>query len=126
MSGAKSAARKVPPGSTVDEAEIRHFAKDSTHWWDENGPFKPLHKANPTRLKYIKAQICAHFGRDENALNALEGLKILDVGCGGGLVGHCMVSRSGLPYLAMSRMPTLKTAMTARMNSMQAARRASE
>ena len=86
MSGAKSAARKVPPGSTVDEAEIRHFAKDSTHWWDENGPFKPLHKANPTRLKYIKAQICAHFGRDENALNALEGLKILDVGCGGGLV----------------------------------------
>lgn len=86
MAAAKSGARKTPPKSTVDEAEIRHFSKDSAHWWDENGPFKPLHRANPVRLKYIKAQICAHFGRDENALDALEGLKILDVGCGGGLV----------------------------------------
>lgn len=86
MAAAKSGARKTSPKSTVDEAEIRHFSKDSAHWWDENGPFKPLHRAGPVRLKYIKAQICRHFGRDELALNALEGLKILDVGCGGGLV----------------------------------------
>lgn len=86
MAAAKSGARKTGPKSTVDEAEIRHFSQDSAHWWDENGPFRPLHRANPVRLKYIKAQVCRHFGRDALALDALEGLKILDVGCGGGLV----------------------------------------
>ena len=86
MSGAKSAARKNNPASTVDEAEIRHFSKDSAHWWDENGPFKPLHRANPARMKYIKEQVCGHFGRDQNALDALKGLKVLDIGCGGGLL----------------------------------------
>ncbi len=90
MSGAKnSARRKRPasaPASTIDEAEIRHFSRDSAHWWDENGPFKPLHRANPTRMKYLKNQMCEHFSRDEKSLSGLEGLKILDVGCGGGLV----------------------------------------
>lgn len=86
MSGAKNSARRKHTASTVDEAEIRHFAKDSAHWWDENGPFKPLHRANPARMKYLKSRICGHFGRDEKSLTALEGLKILDVGCGGGLV----------------------------------------
>jgi len=86
MSGAKNSASKKHTASTVDEAEIRHFAKDSAHWWDENGPFKPLHRANPARMKYLKSRICGHFSRDEKSLSGLEGLKILDVGCGGGLV----------------------------------------
>ncbi len=71
---------------SVDQNEIQNFSKDSSHWWDENGPFKPLHKLNPVRLKHIKAQICTAFERDEQDLKALKGLKILDIGCGGGLI----------------------------------------
>lgn len=71
---------------SVDHSEIQNFSKDSSHWWDESGPFKPLHKLNPVRLSYLKDQICAATGRDADDLNALKGLKILDIGCGGGLV----------------------------------------
>lgn len=72
--------------SSIDTQEIENFSKDADAWWDENGPFKPLHRLNPVRISYIKAQICGHFGRDEQSLKALEKLDILDVGCGGGLV----------------------------------------
>jgi len=72
--------------SSVDQQEIRNFSKDSDHWWDEDGPFAPLHALNPVRMSYIKRQICEHTGRDYDALDALKGLKVLDVGCGGGLV----------------------------------------
>jgi len=72
--------------NSVDQKEIQQFSKDSAHWWDENGPFAPLHRLNPVRLSYIKSQICEHFDRDMNALDSFKGLDILDVGCGGGLV----------------------------------------
>ena len=72
--------------STIVKSEIDQFAKDSANWWDENGPFQPLHALNPVRMTYIKAQICDHFDRDVNDLKALKGLSVLDVGCGGGLV----------------------------------------
>lgn len=72
--------------SSVDEAEIQHFAKDSSRWWDEEGPFAPLHRMNPVRLGYIRDQICQHFDIDENADKPLAKINILDIGCGGGLV----------------------------------------
>ena len=72
--------------NSVDIKEIQQFSKDSSHWWDEDGPFKPLHKLNPVRISYIKQQICDHYDRDFKALNSLKGLSVLDVGCGGGLV----------------------------------------
>ena len=72
--------------SSVNTKEVENFAKDSSHWWDEDGPFKPLHRLNPERIRYIKSMIYQHYGRDENALNALDGLSVLDIGCGGGLV----------------------------------------
>ena len=72
--------------NSIDKKEIDNFSKDAAHWWDANGPFKPLHRLNPVRLGYIKEQICKHYGRDFMALKALEGLSVLDVGCGGGLV----------------------------------------
>ena len=50
--------------STVDQDEIQAFSKDSDRWWDENGPFKPLHRLNPVRLQYIKHSICKHYNRD--------------------------------------------------------------
>ncbi len=72
--------------SSIVAKEIENFSKDSSHWWDENGPFKPLHALNPVRLSYIKAQICEAFGRDTQSLKPFEGLSMIDVGCGGGLV----------------------------------------
>jgi 2-polyprenyl-6-hydroxyphenyl methylase/3-demethylubiquinone-9 3-methyltransferase len=81
--------------NTVNQAEIQNFSKDSSYWWDEKGPFKPLHRLNPVRLDYIKRQICEHFERDYRRLNTYEGLDILDVGCGGGLVCEPMARLGG-------------------------------
>lgn len=67
--------------STINQTEIDHFTKDSAKWWDETGPFAPLHKLNPTRLTYLKQQI-------ENRFDSLKNLDILDIGCGGGLVSE--------------------------------------
>ncbi|NQZ13574.1 MAG: bifunctional 2-polyprenyl-6-hydroxyphenol methylase/3-demethylubiquinol 3-O-methyltransferase UbiG [Alphaproteobacteria bacterium] len=81
--------------NTVDKQEIQNFSKDSAHWWDENGPFKPLHHLNPVRLSYIKKQICDHYGRDVNAFDSYKDLEILDIGCGGGLVCEPMARLEG-------------------------------
>lgn len=73
-------------GSTIDQEEISHFSKDSPRWWDENGPFAPLHRLNPVRMRYLRDQICRHYGRSADTLKPLKDLKIVDIGCGGGLV----------------------------------------
>lgn len=78
--------KKNDQSTSVDQGEIEHFSKDSNHWWDEQGPFKPLHRLNPVRLKFIKQQICDHYDRDFDDLKALKDLNIIDIGCGGGLV----------------------------------------
>ena len=62
------------------------FAQYAPQWWQEEGAFSPLHRLNPVRLSCIKQQICTHFNRDTDDLNALAGLSILDAGCGGGLI----------------------------------------
>lgn len=72
--------------STVSTREIEHFAKDSPFWWDENGPFAPLHRLNPVRLQYIKNQICTLRGLETMSFKPYRGLSVLDIGCGGGLV----------------------------------------
>lgn len=82
--------------NTVNAQEIQNFSKDSDHWWDIKGPFRPLHRLNPVRLGYIKSQICAHFGRDMNSLKTYEGLNILDIGCGGGLVCEPLARLGGV------------------------------
>jgi len=71
---------------TVNAQEIENFTKDSSHWWDADGPFGALHKLNPVRLRYIKTRICTHFGREFEEREALKGLSVLDIGCGGGLI----------------------------------------
>jgi len=76
------------PHSSIDDAEIQRFSKIASQWWDEQGPFKPLHQLNPTRLQYIRDCLVAHFERNENDPKSLDGLKILDIGCGGGLVAE--------------------------------------
>jgi len=72
--------------TTVDPAELEKFSKIADEWWDPSGKFKPLHNFNPTRIAYIRDSICQHFDRDPLTKNPLHGIRILDVGCGGGLV----------------------------------------
>jgi 2-polyprenyl-6-hydroxyphenyl methylase / 3-demethylubiquinone-9 3-methyltransferase len=74
--------------STLDREEVARFARLAGEWWDANGPFKPLHRINPTRLTYIRDQLCRMFGRDAKAGASLRGLTVLDIGCGGGLVAE--------------------------------------
>jgi 2-polyprenyl-6-hydroxyphenyl methylase/3-demethylubiquinone-9 3-methyltransferase len=74
--------------STVDQAEVRQFARLSSQWWDPHGPMAALHKFNPVRLGYIRDQACGYFGRDPRRLDSLEGLRILDIGCGGGILSE--------------------------------------
>jgi 2-polyprenyl-6-hydroxyphenyl methylase / 3-demethylubiquinone-9 3-methyltransferase len=80
------AADTVTSSGTVDPAEVERFSRLAADWWNPKGKFKPLHKFNPVRLGYLKREISGHFQRDEASLKAFEGLRILDIGCGGGLV----------------------------------------
>ncbi|HWJ87480.1 MAG TPA: bifunctional 2-polyprenyl-6-hydroxyphenol methylase/3-demethylubiquinol 3-O-methyltransferase UbiG [Pelagibacterium sp.] len=72
--------------STISPEEIGKFHAMAAEWWDPNGKFRPLHKFNPVRLGYIREQVLSHFGRDGSAMRPFEGLRILDIGCGGGLL----------------------------------------
>lgn len=76
--------------STVDPAEIAKFEAMAADWWDPLGKFRPLHMMNPVRLDYICAQIGAEFGRDRRGAEPFAGLRILDIGCGGGLLSEPM------------------------------------
>jgi 2-polyprenyl-6-hydroxyphenyl methylase/3-demethylubiquinone-9 3-methyltransferase len=74
--------------TTIDDEEVARFSAMADEWWDPAGKFKPLHKFNPIRLGYIRDRLCAHFGRDPRSLTPLDGLTLLDVGCGGGLISE--------------------------------------
>lgn len=72
--------------STIDAAEVERFSAMAAEWWDPQGKFRPLHKFNPVRLGYIRDQVSARFGRDPHSARPFEGLRFLDIGCGGGLL----------------------------------------
>ncbi len=81
-----SASRSVASGSSVDPAEVAKFSKLSDEWWDPRGKMAPLHKINPLRLTYIRDAACRKFERNAKSLSCLAGLRILDIGCGAGLL----------------------------------------
>ena len=76
--------------TTIDPAEVAKFEAMAAEWWDPNGKFKPLHMLNPCRLDYITSQIAAEFDRDLTGEAPFAGLRILDIGCGGGLLSEPM------------------------------------
>lgn len=80
----------APTRSSIDPAEVEKFAAMADAWWDPNGDFKPLHVFNPTRLGFIRDTACAHFGRGRRDKRPLDGLALIDIGCGGGLVSEPM------------------------------------
>lgn len=80
----------IPQSPSVDPAEIEKFRKMAADWWSPTGKFAPLHKFNPARLTYIRETAVKHFGLDATARRPLEGLRLLDAGCGGGLATEPM------------------------------------
>ena len=77
-------------GGTIDPDEIDRFAAQAESWWDPEGSFRILHRVNPARLGFIRRHLTAHFGRDPSSLRPFDGLTLLDIGCGGGLVAEPM------------------------------------
>lgn len=77
--------------TTVDDEEVGRFAAQADAWWDPEGSFGALHRINPTRLGFIRSRLLEHFRRDSSLLRPFDGLTLLDIGCGGGLVAEPMV-----------------------------------
>ena len=98
--------------SSIDPADVARFSAIAAEWWDAGGKFAPLHKFNPVRLGFIRDTACLHFGLDERARKPLKGIRILDIGCGGGLVSEPM-ARLGADVTAVDASEqNIKTAMT--------------
>ena len=76
--------------TTINKEEIQKFSRLADEWWDVNGKFKPLHMFNPIRIEYITENIKKYFKIKKDKVNFLEGLNILDIGCGGGLISEPM------------------------------------
>ncbi len=88
MSSTRRAKRAQPAATTVDEAEVERFSALAAEWWDPRGKMAPLHKFNPVRLGYIRDRAAERFGRDSKKLRCLDGLRFLDIGCGGGILSE--------------------------------------
>jgi 2-polyprenyl-6-hydroxyphenyl methylase / 3-demethylubiquinone-9 3-methyltransferase len=78
--------RETLEAGTIDLEEVAQFSRVAGQWWDPRGPMAALHKFNPVRLAYIRDRAAAHFGRDVRQLDSLAGLRVLDIGCGGGIL----------------------------------------
>ena len=81
--------------SSISPDEITRFSRHADDWWNPDGAFRPLHRLNPVRLAYLRDEACQHFGRDPQKPGALTNLKILDIGCGGGLMAEPMARLGG-------------------------------
>jgi|TARA_B100000614_G_scaffold222210_1_gene209883 2-polyprenyl-6-hydroxyphenyl methylase/3-demethylubiquinone-9 3-methyltransferase len=107
QSGAAGTARSA---SSIDPQEVARFSAMAAEWWDPNGKFRPLHKFNPVRLTYIRERVIAHFGLDAHAIRPFEGLRFLDIGCGGGLLSEPMARLGATMVSADASEKNIKTA----------------
>jgi len=95
----------TPDGSTIDPAEVARFEGIAKTWWDPKGPMAVLHKFNPVRLAFIRDLACARFGRDPKTIRSLEGLSLVDIGCGGGVLSEPL-ARLGAQVTGLDPAPT--------------------
>jgi 2-polyprenyl-6-hydroxyphenyl methylase / 3-demethylubiquinone-9 3-methyltransferase len=77
---------------SIDPGEVAYYTRLAHQWWDQQGPFWPLHQLNQLRVSYLRSAICRHFGRDDAADRPLSGLSVLDIGCGGGILAESMAA----------------------------------
>ncbi|MAU95811.1 MAG: bifunctional 3-demethylubiquinol 3-O-methyltransferase/2-polyprenyl-6-hydroxyphenol methylase [Fulvimarina sp.] len=78
----------MPDATTIDAGEVERFSRLAQEWWNPAGKFKPLHRFNPVRLDYIRREVATNFARDVMQPKPFEGLSVLDIGCGGGLIAE--------------------------------------
>ncbi|MBA4225851.1 MAG: bifunctional 3-demethylubiquinol 3-O-methyltransferase/2-polyprenyl-6-hydroxyphenol methylase [Hyphomonas sp.] len=106
-------ASDTPPVTpSIDPAEVAKFSAMAADWWNPNGKFRPLHRFNPTRLKFIRETAERHFGRPKGQLRPLDGLRLLDIGCGGGLVSEPMTRLGAKVTGVDASEANIKTALT--------------
>lgn len=91
---------KSPVSQSVDSEEVAKFTAMAAEWWDPHGKFRPLHKLNPVRLAFIRDEAARRFGRDPAARQPFAGLRLIDIGCGGGLLAEPM-ARLGFAVTAV-------------------------
>lgn len=100
-----SSAKASPHAAGVDPEEVARFERIAATWWDPKGPMRTLHKFNPVRLSYIRDRVCEQFDRDPRGPAPLDGLTLLDVGCGGGLLTEPL-ARLGARATGLDPAPT--------------------
>ena len=112
MAAMSSTTANAPSRPSIDPDEVAKFTAMAAEWWDPKGKFKPLHKFNPVRLGFIRDTIEAHFDLAPDARKPFDGLRFLDIGCGGGLVSEPM-RRLGAEMVSVDASEAnIKTAMT--------------
>lgn len=87
-------------GPSIDPADVARFSAQAAEWWDPKGPFAPLHRFNPARLRFVRDRVAAHYGLDPATRAPFEGLSLIDIGCGGGLIAEPM-RRMGFEVTAL-------------------------
>ena len=112
MAGTIDASDLPPVTPSIDPAEVAKFSAMAADWWNPNGKFKPLHRFNPVRLKFIRETAERHFGLAAGLRTPLEGLRLLDIGCGGGLVCEPMARLGASVTGVDASEANIKTALT--------------
>lgn len=87
-------------GPSIDPADVARFSAQAAEWWDPKGPFAPLHRFNPARLRFVRDRVAEHYGLNPNTRAPFAGLSLIDIGCGGGLLAEPM-RRMGFEVTAL-------------------------